>query len=206
VAAINDYETLKIAVGEYLGRDDLVDFIPNFIQNCESTLYKKLRIRAMENALSVTTSGGVAALPTSPAFIELKYAYVSASPVISLSRVPVEQIYSLHPNRTVSGNPRFIAVDGGNFVFGPYPSNGLTINGTYYGRLDPLSGANPTNWFTSYAPDLLLYGALIEAEPFLAGDARMATWNSLYQRAYDAVSTEERKQQMSGGKLSTRIS
>ena len=160
----------------------------------------------MENALSVTTSSGVATIPTSPVFVELKYAYVNNSPVVPLSVVPAEQIFEMFPNRTVAKAPQFIAVDGLNFIFGPYPTDGLTIKGTYYARLTALSSGNTTNWFTTYAPDLLLYGALLEAEPFLVGDSRIQTWNSLYQRAYDAVATEERRQRISGGKLSTRIS
>lgn len=193
-------------MGDFLNRADLTTFIPNFIQNAENTLYKKLRIRAMENTLSVTTASGVATIPTSPVFVELKYAYVNNSPVVPLSVVPAEQIFEIFPNRTAGQPPKFIAVDGLNFIFGPYPTDGLTIKGTYYGRLTALGSGNTTNWFTTYAPDLLLYGALIEAEPFLVGDARMQTWNALYQRAYDAVATEERRQRVSGGKLSTRIS
>lgn len=206
MAVITDYASLVTAVGDFLNRSDLSSYIPNFLQNAESTIYKKLRIRAMENALSVTTSSGVAAVPTSPVFVELKYAYVNTSPVTPLARVPAEQIYEMFPNRTVSGTPQFIAVDGSNFIFGPYPSDGLTIKGSYYGRLTALGSGNTTNWFTTYAPDLLLYGCLLEAEPFLVGDQRIATWNSLFQRAYDAVNSEERRQQISGGKLSTRRS
>lgn len=206
MALVTDYATLVTAVGDFLNRADLATFIPNFLQNAENTLYKKLRIRAMENALSVTTAAGIAAVPTSPVFLELKYAYVNQSPVVPLSRIPAEQIFELSPNRTITKTPRFIAVDATNFIFAPYPTDGLTIKGIYYGRLTALSGANTTNWFTTYAPDLLLYGSLIEAAPFLLGDERIQTWNAFYQRAYDAVSSEERRQQQSGGKLSTRIS
>lgn len=206
IAIITDFATLSTAVGDFLNRADLTTFIPNFIQLCENTLYKKLRIRAMENALSVTTAIGVAAVPTSPVFLELKYAYVNQSPVVPLSRVPSEQIFELFPNRTVQKTPQFIAVDATNFIFAPYPTDGLTIKGIYYGRLTALGSGNTTNWFTTYAPDLLLYGSLIEAAPFLLGDERVATWNAFYQRAYDAVSSEDKRQQQSGGKLSTRIS
>lgn len=206
MAIITDYATLSTAVGDYLNNGSLTTFVPNFIQNAENTLYKKLRIRAMENALSVTTSAGVAAVPTSPVFQELKYAYVNQSPVVPLSRVPSEQIFQMFPNRTIAKTPSLIAVDATNFIFGPYPTDGLTIKGVYYGRLTALGAGNTTNWFTTYAPDLLLYGALIEASPFLLGDERIATWNAFYQRAYDAVSSEDKRQQQSGGKLSTRIS
>jgi hypothetical protein len=182
-----------------------VNFVPNFIQNCEATIYKALRIRAMENALDVTVSSGVAALPTSPAFIELKFAYVNSSPVKPLHRVLPEQIYELFPNRTVSTTtPAYISTEGENFIFSPMPTNGVEIKGIYYGRLDPLSGVNSTNWFTDNAPDLLLYGSLLEAEPFLGADGRIPVWQTFYQRAYAAASSEEKRQQFSGGKLAVR--
>ena len=204
---INDYQSLKQAIADYLDKPNINEYIPNFIQNCENSVYKTLRIRAMENALSVTTASGVAALPTSPAFIELKFAYVNSSPVRPLARVLPEQIYELFPNRSITTTtPAYISTEGENFTFSPMPADGLTIKGIYYGRLDPLSGANSTNWFTTNAPDLLLYGSLLDAEPFLSGDARIQTWQFLYQRAYQALENEEKRQRVSGGKLRARIS
>jgi hypothetical protein len=206
LARITDYTSLCQAVGDYLDRPNLVQFIPNFIQNCEGTLYKSLRIRAMENALSVTVASGVAALPTSPAFVELKFAYVNASPVQPLDRVLPEQIYQLHPDRSgTTSTPTKISTEGEYFTFSPKPADGVVIKGIYYGRLDSLSVASPTNWFTDNAPDLLLYGALADAEPFIAGDIRIQTWLTFYQRAYQAVEREEAKQKVSGGKLAVRL-
>lgn len=205
MAVITNYATLLQAVADYLNRSDLTTFIPNFLQNAESTLYKTLRIRAMENQLTLTVTGGVASIPTVPLYVELKHAYVATSPVKPLQRVAPEQIYTMFPTRSGGAVPKYIAIEGDYFIFGPYPSN-VTVQGVYYGRLAALSGTNTTNWFTSYAPDLLLYGALVEAEPFLVGDERVQTWARFYQRAYDAVQGEEMRQKSSGSKLSTRVS
>lgn len=204
MAIITDFATLSTAIGDYLNRSDLTTFIPNFIQGCENKLYKNLRIRAMENALSVTVSSGVAALPTSPAYIELKYAYVSASPIVPLKRIPPEQIYAQFPVRSGGQTPKYIAVEGSSFIFGPYPSN-VTIGGVYYGRLTALGSGNTTNWFTTNAPDLLLYGSLLEAEPFLVNDPRLATWKAMYDFSYKAVKDEETRQKSSGGSIATRL-
>lgn len=205
MAIITDYATLITAIQDYLNRSDLSTFAPNFLQGAEGKLYKNLRIRAMENALSVTTSSGVAALPTSPAFLELKYAYVNQSPVVPLTKVAPEQIYQKFPNRTAGEVPFYIAEEATNFIFGPYPQDGLTIKGIYYARLTSLGSGNTTNWFTSNAPDLLLYGSLLEAEPFLVGDERMVMWNELYTRAFNAVKDEETRRKSGGGKLNTRV-
>jgi hypothetical protein len=54
MAVITNYATLQQAVADYLNRADLTSFLPNFTQACEMKLYRDLRIRAMETALSVS--------------------------------------------------------------------------------------------------------------------------------------------------------
>ncbi len=202
MAAITSYSTLATAITDYLARSELNTFVANFVQNCESRIYKNLRIRAMENQLSAAISGGVATIPED--YVELKYAYVDTSPVQSLDRVPGDQIYALYPVRSGSAEiPQLIATEGDNFIFGPYPGD-YTVKGVYYGRLTALSTSNETNWFTTNAPDLLLYGSLIEAEPFLRNDKRMPVWQELYDRAFFAVQNEEKRQRSSGGSIATR--
>lgn len=44
-----------------------------------------------------------------------------------------------------------------------------------------LDATNQTNWLTNYAPNLLLYRALLEMTPFLKDDERIPTWQSMYQ-------------------------
>jgi hypothetical protein len=204
MALITSYATLQTAIGDYLNRSDLTTFLPNFTQACENKLYKNLRIRAMENQLAVTIAAGVAAVPTSPAYLELKYAYVTTSPVTKLHRIPPDQIYERFPVRSGSNIPKFISVEASSFIFGPYPGN-YTINGVYYGRLTALGAGNTTNWFTDNAPDLLLYGSLLEAAPFLHNDERLVTWKALYDLALKAVKDEETRQKSSGGSLATRV-
>lgn len=206
MALITDYATLKTAVADYLARSDLSGFTPNFVQNCESKLYKRLRIRAMENSLSLTIANGVAAVPTSPVYVELKYAYISSGGVTySLDRVPPDQVYANYPTRSGTASiPKVIAVEATNFIFGPYPGD-YTVNGIYYGRLTALSDSNTTNWFVTYAPDLLLYGSLLEAEPFLKNDLRLPLWQGMYREALKCVQDEELRQRSSGGSIATRV-
>jgi hypothetical protein len=61
--------------------------------------------------------------------------------------------------------------------------------------------SNTTNWFTSYAPDLLLFGALLEAAPFLDNDPRIAVWEGFYNRAFKSVQIEDRAERFTGGSL-----
>lgn len=202
MSVITDYSSLKTAVADYLARSDLSSYVPNFIQNCESTIYKNLRIRAMETALNVTIASGVATVPTD--FVALKYAYVNMVPVQTLDWQPPEMIYAHYPVRSGADIPLEISIEATNFIFGPFPGN-YTVKGIYYARLAALSDSNTTNWFTSYAPDLLLYGALLDASPFLKDDKRIPVWQMFYQRAFDAVSNESQRQRSALGSIATRL-
>lgn len=156
----------------------------------------------MEAALSVTISSGVAAVPSD--YLDLKFANVSITPVVSLERVTSEYIYAAFPVRSGAGIPRYIARSGDSFIFGPYPGD-YTITGLYYKRLTSLnSTSNTTNWFTTNAPELLLYGALLEATPFLQDDARLATWGLFYKDAADSVMGSERQERWSGSTLAVK--
>ena len=62
----------------------------------------------------------------------------------------------------------------------------------YYEEPALLDETNNTNWITQYAPNLLLYSALLECSPFIKNDARMATWQGLYDRAAAVLNSESK--------------
>ena len=197
MALITNYATLQTAIADWLARDDLTTFLPNFTQNAEARLYRDLRIRAMETALSGTIASGVLAVPST--YVELKYAYVNTAPITWLRRQPPEFIYSRYPVRSGSAEiPKFIAREASNFIFGPYPGD-YDVVGIYYARLTSLDGTtNTTNWFTTNAPDVLLYGSLVAAEPFIKNDPRLPMWKMLYDEAIASIKEEERRESRSG--------
>jgi hypothetical protein len=184
MALISNYTTLQTAIADYLNRSDLTTFLPNFTQACESKLYKVLRIRGMETALNVTIASGVAVVPAD---------YVNTSPVRFLDRQPAEAIYGRFPVREGAGIPDMIAREAENFIFGPYPG-GYVIKGIYYKRFPALSGSNLTNWFTTNAPDVLLYGSLLEAEAFIIGDPRIPIWREAFVSCIKIIQDEDRRE------------
>lgn len=203
MALITNYSTLQQAIADYLNRAELTTFLPNFTQNCESKLYKRLRIRAMEEALSVSISGGVANIPAD--FLALRYAYVESQPVRFLKVATPEEIYSRYPIRAGAEDmPSLIATEGDTFIFGPYPGD-YAVKGIYYARPVALSGSNTTNWFTANAPSLLLYGSLLEAESFIQNDQRLPVWKAAYDEELKIVQDAEKYERRSGSSLQTRL-
>ena len=200
MAVITNYSTLQTAVGDYLARGDLSTFIPNFIQNAENKLYRTLNLRNEETSMSISISSGVAAVPSG--FKQLKFAYFSATPAQLLQWVPLEELYRDYPNRSATGTPKVISREGTNFVFGPYSKDG-TLNGVYYKKQDPLRTTD-NSWYVTNAPDVLLYGSLLEAAPFIKDDERLPIWRDLYSEAVDTLKAEQANAETSMGQLITR--
>lgn len=200
MAIITNYATLQTAIADYLARDDLTTFLPNFVQNAENKLYRTLNLRNEETALSVSVTSGVGTVPTD--FKALKFAYVDESPAIVLNWVPLEDLYREWPVRSGAQTPTEISREGANFTFGPFAKD-FTLTGIYYAKQDPLRTTDPS-WYVTNAPEVLLYGSLLEAEPFIQNDERLVTWKALYDDAVDTILQEERHSSISGGSLRTR--
>ena len=197
--AFSTYSTLQTAIANWLNRSDLTSYIPDFIALAEERIYRDLRVKAMETALSSTIASGVIAVPSD--YIELKLAYVDGSPAYLLERTSLEDVYAKYPTRSSQGKPLYIAREGSTFIFGPYPDSAYTIKGVYYARLTALSNSNTSNWLTTSAPSLLLFGALCEAEPFLHNDPRVTLWEAKFAQQLTAANRQDKREGRSGSSM-----
>lgn len=198
MAVITNYTTLQTAVGDYLARSDLTTFLPNFVQNWEERFYRDSSnwYPDMEVALNVTISGGVAALPTG--YLGLVQAYIDGTGA-QLKRVNLDQLYARYPRGLSSGHPLYIARNRNQFEFGPEPDGTYTVLGTYYRKPDTLrADGDGVNWLITNAPDLCLYGSLLEAEPFLKNDSRIPVWQSFYNDSLAAFRSQHIGEMHSG--------
>jgi hypothetical protein len=199
MAAITDYSTLQTEVASWLHRADLTSTIQGLITLAEERVYRELRVRQMETTFSSAISSGVIALPTS--YLELKNAYVDGATTQALQKKDAEWIYYNYPIRAADSKPKFIGRESTNFIFGPYPDSAYTIKGTYYKRLDALSGTNTTNWLVTDNPSLILFATLCEAAPYLVNDPRIGVWEAKYQAGKRAVELQDVQEEFSGSPL-----
>ena len=79
-----------------------------------------------------------------------------------------------YPLRSSDGKPFFIGADGSSFIFGPYPDSNYAVEGIYYAK--PTAVASSANSLFTANPDLYLYAALCEAEPYIKNDKRLPLW------------------------------
>jgi hypothetical protein len=203
MAAITDWASLKTEIAAWLNRSDLTNEIPGFIQFGENRVYRDLRVRQMETALSSAIASGVIAVPTG--YLEMKYAYINGSPTRKLERKDAEWIYHNCPTRSADGAPKFFAREATNFIFAPYPDSAYTVKGVYYKQLPALSGSNTTNWLTSDVPDLILFASLCEAAPWLQDDARIPIWEKKYAQIKERVQLNDEQEEFSGSPLSASV-
>lgn len=198
--AFNTYPDIKTALANWLARSDLAAYYDDIITLGERRLARELRVRGIEKALDVTMSGGVATVPSD--FLELKYAYLDGTPTYPLETKDAQWIFRRFPNRTGSGAPEFIGVDGNDFVFGQYPGSNYTVKGKYYFAPAILSTSNTTNEWTTYADDALLMASLAESAPFLKHDTRVAMWETKYAVIKDGYNRQQRNQARRGATTS----
>jgi hypothetical protein len=102
------------------------------------------------------------------------------------------------------GKPQYFSIVGGQIRVLPVPDSTYTAELTYYAKLSKLSTSVATNWLLTQAPDVYLYGALLQASPYLKDDARITVWASLYQRGLDELQIADDRGATSGGAIMMR--
>ena len=177
--ALATYSDLLAAVASWLMRDDLTANIPDFVTLCESRTNLQLRIREMETSDTLTPSaGGVCTLPTD--YIEARRVVSNVDPISVLESISLDRARAQY---STAGYPAFYAIQGSSLLV--YPPSTSTITLDYYATVPALSSGNTTNWLLTKAPQVYLYGTLLEAAPFLEDDNRIVTWANLYKAAME---------------------
>ena len=73
------------------------------------------------------------------------------------------------------------------------PDQAYNFELAYFERPLPLDETTQTNWTTQYAPQLLLYATLLEAQPFLKLDQRATEFKGLYDLARQDLLEESQR-------------
>ena len=201
--ALTTYAELKTSIGDWLNRSDLTTVIPDFISLAEAQIERTLRTRQMIARANASFDAQYGAVPAD--FLEVKsLKLTSTNPQTPLSFLSIDALDNEMTKHTASGRPKFFGIVGGQFRIVPTPDSNYTTELTYYAKLSKLSNSNTTNWLLTSNPDIYLYGALLQAAPYLQDDARIQTWATLYERALNDSQTADDRGASSGGALLTR--
>jgi hypothetical protein len=74
----------------------------------------------------------------------------------------------------------------------------------YWRKFPALTSVAPSNWMLLNAPDVYLYGSLLELEPFVQNDARIAVWGAGYAKAIEDLQFADDKDRHSGSALTVQ--
>jgi hypothetical protein len=200
VAVITTYTSLQTAVTDYLKRSNLATFVPNFIQNWESDFLRDPKNFGpwMETSTDATIASSVIA--TGTGYLGLKAAYV-AGDYLPLERVSLHQMFMRYPRGGETGRPEWIAREGSNFIFGPVPDDDYSVHLVKWVRptlLRNFASDAAAHYLITDAPDLPLFGALLQAEPYIKNDERLPLWQSMYDRALVSYRELNREEETSG--------
>ena len=201
--ALDTYANLKTAIADWLDRSDLTDRIPDFIALAEARLNRELRIRPMEVRSTLTLTAGQRYFALPGGYLQMRNIQLNTNPVTPLEYITPEMLDRLYGSNT-TGKPKAYSLIGDEIQLAPIPDTDYTLEVAYYEKFTPLTTDVTTNWLTENAPDVLLYGALIEAEPFVKNDERMPLWLNAYKEAIDKIQKADDRDRHSGSQMRVR--
>ena len=191
MAFFTDYATLQTTIANYLARSDLTASIPEFIRLAEDRLSRDLRIRQMLQIATTTidSTNGTVEIPAD--FLAMKDIHINSTNPIGTITFQSPSNFYRNTRATATGQPRFYTALGSEFQLSPIPDAVYTIQMLYYVNPPNMSSTVSSNLWLANTPDLLLYAALGEAEPFLMNDERLATWSAMYDRGVQSLSKSD---------------
>ena len=97
--------------------------------------------------------------------------------------------------------PCIYAPQGTIFRFGPTPDATYAIELVYYASLPVISTSVATNWLSLNAPEIIQFGAIMEACLWLKDDNRAAVWEGRFSQTLNDLEDSEAKMGYEGGSL-----
>jgi len=195
-ASVMTYDSLVENIQSYLERTDAatLDKIPLFIMLAEQVIASQIKFlgNLTVNTSTMTADQNVIDKPAR------WHKTVSMNITVAGERFPVfnrryEYLREYWPDPAATDVPKFYCdYDYTHWMVAPTPAAAYNFEVLYYERVQPLDSSNQTNWFTTYAPQALLYGSLLQAMPFLKNDDRVPMWQAQYKLIMDILTAEDK--------------
>lgn len=214
MSTITTYSELVTAVTEWLARDQdatLIARIPTFIQLAEAKFNRELFVRQMETRATALVDKA----STEPEFISLPSDFQSMRRVrlSSVTGKPALEFKSgtqmdefRYGSANTAGQPRYFTVFGTEIELAPTPDSAYTLEMVYRANIPALTSTATGNWLLTLAPDLYLYGSLLESAPYIKEDGRIQTWGLGFKTALDGLNNLGLTSTFNAGPMTVRTS
>lgn len=147
---------------------------------------------------NLVPAGGVP-LPTD--YLQMRSIFIQGAPERQLSPITPEQYHQSYLGLG-SGEPVAYLLEGDAIRFGPKPAAVYAVEMGYYKKFTALVVA--VNWLLTNAPNVYLYGSLLEAAIFIGADPGIQRYYPLFKGAVDAVQAQNDADRYSGASLQMR--
>jgi hypothetical protein len=203
MATTMTFETLQQDVRRYLERgaslaSDAVVYeqIPRLINLAERRIARELKIQGFIAVATDTMIPGQSVYAKPDRWRDTVSINIGTGPNLANRTLLFTRVYeylrSYWPNESETATPLFYGDYGyTHWLVAPTPDQAYPFEVQYYELPPLLDDTMQTNWLTEYAPQLLLYGTLLEATPFLKNDERIGTWQSYYDRSAAMLNGED---------------
>lgn len=186
-----DYPQLVATVKDWLHRSDLDSQVPDFITLAEDELNTDLRMRLMEVDQTLILPAGmntveIPARYLEPMFLEIVWGDTQENE--RLTYLSPEQM-TLQDSTGVAVEPEYWTINGANIEFPEPADQDYTLR---FRMLRGFDIANDgTNAVLAKYRGLYLYGALLQAAPYMRDDPRIAVWGSMYTNLLRKANSKE---------------
>lgn len=196
------FTSLQSDIRAYLERGNVSDTkvynqLPRIINQAERAISTQLKIEGFLNVVTADLLGSVGVYAKPDRWRKTVSMYRGVTATVGQDRQPIfprsyEYCRSYWPNPAVLGTPLFYAdYNYSHWIIVPTPQLTEPWEIIFYQMPALLDDSNQTNWLTDYAPNALLYRALLECEPFLKNDERIGTWRGFYDEAIGSLNLED---------------
>lgn len=222
---IQDYQSLQDAIADWLNRAALTARIPTFIYLAERMIFRRYRNPNNEKTLTydmrVNPDGGDPAqltlsdqIPFDTDYLETLVLMADGKPLqrVSLTELQSRQFASrASVGVTQQGEPERFARHRGRIEVHPFPTGDTLFTHIYYCDFSgQLIEGDDDNDVLRTAPDLYLYGSLIQAQPFLKPTddewQLIPTWEKMYGDAFALVEYQRDEDERSGSNVEIKSS
>lgn len=201
--ALSTYAELQASIAAYLARDDLTLAIPDFVRLAEAKFNRVLMHPMMESRDTLTVN----TLLSAPEFVDLptdfqtmrsaRLSGVAGKPRLGfMTQTQMDDFRYSRDN--VTGQPVYFSITGDQMELAPTPNDDYDVEIVYRGNIPGLA-INSTNWLLTLAPDLYLYGSLLEASPYIQNDERLSVWGSAVATVIDQLNSHGERQSFNSG-------
>lgn len=200
--AITTYSELQSAIADWLLRDDLTSVIPSFISLAEAKFNRRIRDYRMVKRATAEVDAGYSAVPAD--WLQNIRFQLNTTPITTLEYVTPDQAAEERAFYVGNEKSKFFTMIGKQFQLIPAPDGTYDAELTYYAKIPALSDSVADNWLLDVAPDVYLYGALMEAAPYLDDQEKLGTWGNLLEQAMQALQIEQDRASVGSSSLRMR--